>query len=248
MLAPTPTTIALGLACAGAGIVATTGQGTWRGALAGLVVAFLAILGLGPGALLPLGIFVLGSGALTRLGRARKEAAGAAEAHGGRRGITNVATKLGLPSLLGVAGLLVDPASGAMELFRTMYSAALAAAFADTAATEVGPIARGPAWALRWPMPSRVEHGTPGGVSLAGIAMSIVAAALVAWAASLSVLIPVALWPLVAASGVVATWMESALAGTALGRSLGHHGRNVCLSAVAVSLGGLAWIVVGGHR
>jgi uncharacterized membrane protein len=248
MIAPTPTTIALGLACAGAGIVATTGQGTWRGALAGLVVAFLAILGLGPGALLPLGIFVLGSGALTRLGRARKEAAGAAEAHRGRRGIANVGAKLGLPALLGAAGLLVDPASGAAELFRAMYSAALAAAFADTAATEVGPIARGPAWALRGLRPSRVEHGTPGGVSLAGIATSIVAAALVGWAASRSELIPAALWPLTASSGVVATWLESALAGTALGRSLGHHGRNACLSAVAVSLGGLAWIVVGGHR
>lgn len=248
MIAPTPTTIALGLACAGAGIVATTGQGTWRGALAGLVVAFLAILGLGPGALLPLGIFVLGSGALTRLGRARKEAAGAAEAHRGRRGMANVAAKLGLPAFLGATGLLVDPASGAMELFRMMYSAALAAAFADTAATEVGPIARGSAWALRELRPSRVEHGTPGGVSPAGIATSIVAAAFVAWAASRSALIPVALWPLAAGSGVVATWMESALAGTALGRSLGHHGRNACLSAVAVSLGGLAWIVVGGHR
>jgi uncharacterized membrane protein len=135
-----------------------------------------------------------------------------------------------------------------MELFRTMYSAALAAAFADTAATEVGPIARGPVWALHGLRASRVEHGTPGGVSLAGMATSIVAAALVAWAASRSQLIPVALWPPVAASGVVATWMESALAGTALGRSLGHHGRNACLSAVAVSLGGLAWIVVGGHR
>jgi len=248
VLAPTPTISALGLACAGAGIVATTGQGTWRGALAGVVVAFLAILGLGPGALLPLGIFVLGSGALTRLGRARKEAAGAAEAHRGRRGIANVGAKLGLPALLGAGGLLVDPASGAAELFRMMYSAALAAAFADTGATEVGPIAPGPAWALRGLRLSRVEHGTPGGVSLAGIATSIVAAKLVAWAASLSGLIPAPLWPLAAGSGVVATWMESALAGTALGRSLGHHGRNACLSAVAVSLGGLAWIVVGGHR
>ena len=240
--------IALGLACAGAGLVGATGQGTWRGALAGVAVAFLAILGLGPGALLPLGVFVLGSGALTRLGRARKEAAGAAEAHRGRRGIANVGAKLGLPALLGAAGLFVDPASGAAELLRMMYSAALAAAFADTAATEVGPIARGPAWALRGLRPSRVEHGTPGGVSLAGIATSIVAATLVAWTSSRSGLIPAALWPLAAASGVVATWIESALAGTALGRSLGHHGRNACLSAVAVSLGGLAWIVVGGHR
>ena len=247
MLASTPTTVALGLACAGAGIVATTGQGTWRGALAGLTVAFLAILGLGPGALLPLGIFVLGSGALTRIGRARKEAAGAAEAHRGRRGIANVAAKLGLPALLGATALLVDSASGAVELLRLMYSGALAAAFADTAATEVGPIAGGPVWALRGLEPVRVEHGTPGGVSLAGIGTSIAAAALVGWAASRSQLIPAALWPFAAVAGIVASWMESALAPTSLGRSLGHHGRNACLSAVAVLLGGVAWILVGGH-
>jgi uncharacterized protein (TIGR00297 family) len=248
VLALTPTTIALGLACALAGLVATTGQGTWRGALAGLVVASLVILGLGPGALLPLGIFVLGSGALTRAGRARKEAAGAAEAHRGRRGIANVAAKLGLPALLGAVALLVDSASGAAELLRVMYSAALAAAFADTAATEVGPVAGGPVWALRGLEPVRVEHGTPGGVSLAGIGTSIGAAALVGWSASLAQLIPAALWPLAAASGIVATWMESALAPTPLGRSLEHHGRNACLSAFAVALGGFAWIVVGGHR
>ncbi|HET9941458.1 MAG TPA: DUF92 domain-containing protein [Candidatus Eisenbacteria bacterium] len=248
MIAPTPTTIALGLACAGAGLVATTGQGTWRGALAGLAIAFVAILGLGPGALLPLGIFVLGSGALTRIGRARKEAAGAAEAHRGRRGIANVAAKLGLPAFLGAVGLLVDPASGAMELVRLMYAAALAAAFADTAATEVGPIARGPVWALHGLRPKRVEHGTPGGVSQAGALTSVAAAALVGWAASRSDLILPSQWPLTAAAGVVATWVESALAGTALGRSLGHHGRNACLSAVAVSLGGVAWIAMGGHR
>ena len=248
MLAPTPTTIALGLACAGAGIVATTGQGTWRSAMAGLVVAVLAILGLGPGALLPLGIFVLGSGALTRIGRARKEAAGAAEAHRGQRGMANVAAKLGWPALLGALALVVDSASGTTELFRMMYSAALAAAFADTAATEVGPIAGGPVWALQGLKPVRVEHGTPGGVSLAGILTSIAAAALVGWGASRSQLIPATLWPYPAAAGIAATWMESALAPTSLGRSLGHHGRNACLSAVAVALGGVAWVVVGGRR
>jgi len=248
VLAPTPTTIALGLACAGAGIVATTGQGTWRGALAGIVVAFLAILGLGPAALLPLGIFVLGSGALTRMGRARKEAAGAAEAHRGRRGMANVAAKLGLPALLGAMALAVDRASGVTEALRVMYAAALAAAFADTAATEVGPIARGPVWALRGLTPARVEHGTPGGVSLAGLLTSVVAAALVGWAASRSQLIPASLWPFAAAAGIVATWAESVLAPTALGRSLGHHGRNACLSALAVALGGVAWIMVGGPR
>ena len=248
MLAPTPTTIALGLACAGAGIVASTGQGTWRGAMAGLVVAFLAILGLGPGALLPLGIFVLGSGALTRIGRGRKEAAGAAEAHRGRRGMANVAAKLGLPALLGALALVIDSASGATELLRAMYSAALAAAFADTAATEVGPIAGGPVWALQGLKPMRVEHGTPGGVSLAGILTSIAAAALVGWSACRSQLIPATLWLPAAAAGIAATWMESALAPTSLGRSLKHHGRNACLSAVAVALGGIAWIVTGGQR
>ena len=248
MVAVTPTTIALALACAGAAIVATTGQGTWRGALAGLVVAFLAILGLGPGALLPLGLFVLGSGALTRVGRGRKEAKGTAEAHRGRRGPANVAAKLGLPALFGAAGLALDPASGVRALLGAMYAAALAGAFADTAATEVGPIAGGPVWTLRGLRPTRTEHGAAGGVSAAGLATSIVAAALTGWAASRSGLIPAALWPFAAGAGLMATWIESALAPTSLGRSLGHHGRNACLSASAALLGGAAWIVVGGAR
>ena len=243
-----PTLMALGLACAGAAIVASTGQGTWRGAAAGLAVAFLAILGLGPGALLPLGIFVLGSGALTRMGRARKEAAGAAESHGGRRGAAHVAAKLGLPALLGAASLALDPASGVAALFRALYTATLAAAFADTAATEVGPVAKGPVWVLRGLRLVRAEHGAPGGVSAAGLATSIAAAALVAWAASRSGLIPASAWPLAGLAGLAATWAESVLAPTGLGRALGHHGRNAFLSATAAVLGGVSWIVAGVHR
>ena len=59
------------LALAGAILILLTRQGTVTGAIAGFAVALLAALGLGMGSLLPLAIFVLGSGVLTRLGRAR---------------------------------------------------------------------------------------------------------------------------------------------------------------------------------
>src|SRR5882762_2448877 len=100
------TAAALALAAAGAAVVAGTGQGTRTGAVAGFGVAVVSILGLGSGALLPLAIFVLGAGALTRLGRPAKQAAGAAEANRGRRGGWHVAAKLGIPALLGVAGIM----------------------------------------------------------------------------------------------------------------------------------------------
>src|SRR5258705_4031 len=94
------------LALGGAILILVTRQGTLSGALAGFAVALLAALGLGAGALLPLAIFVLGSGLLTRIGRARKERLGAAEGNRGRRGPAHVAAKLSLPALaaLGARG------------------------------------------------------------------------------------------------------------------------------------------------
>jgi len=189
---------------------------------------------LGPGALLPLAVFVLGAGALTRLGRPSKQAAGAAEANEGRRGGWNVAAKLGIPALLGIAGMLGHrgpPLSFA-------YAAALAGAFADTSGTEIGPLGGGLAFALRDGRLQRLPHGTPGGVSVAGLIASAVAAIAVAWASTLSGLIAGSSAPgIVAAAGFSASLLESAIAATPFGRPLQHFGRNVMVSAVASAIG-----------
>ena len=228
------TVVALGLATVGATVVRATGQGTRTGAGAGLVVAVVCILGLGPGALLPLAIFVLGAGALTRLGRPTKQAAGAAEGNQGRRGGWHVVAKLGIPALLGVAGILGyggPPLSFA-------YAAALAGAFADTSGTEIGPLAGGGAFALRDGRLRRLPHGTPGGVSVAGLMASAITAAAVAWGSVLSGLIGGSSGPgIVAAAGFSASLLESVIAATPVGRPLRHFGRNVMVSAVASAIG-----------
>jgi len=234
MLITGATVVALALATAGAVVVRVTGQGTRAGAGAGLVVAYLCILGLGPGALLPLAVFVLGAGALTRLGRPTKQAAGAAEANEGRRGGWHVAAKLGIPALLGIAGILGHrgpPLSFA-------FAAALAGAFADTSGTEIGPLGGGLAFALRDGRFRRLPHGTPGGISMTGLIASAVAAAAVAWASALSGLIGGSSGPgIVAAAGFSAALLESVIAATPLGRPLRHFGRNVMVSAVASAIG-----------
>jgi uncharacterized membrane protein len=226
------TWIALALALAGAAFVARSGQGTRGGALAGLGVAAAAILGLGPGALAPLAVFVLGAGALTRLGRERKERLGTAEGNRGRRDSRHVAAKLGLPALLGVAAL----ATGDREWLRLAYAGSLAGALADTAATEVGPIAGGPAATLVGVRLRRAEHGDAGAMSAAGIAAAVCGSTAVAAGAALSGLVAPAAIALIAGSGLAATVLESLVAGTRTGLALGHFGRNVLVSMAAAAL------------
>jgi uncharacterized protein (TIGR00297 family) len=229
-----PMLLALLLAALGAVLVAATGQGTRAGALAGLGVSWLVILGLGPAALAPLAVFVLGSGGLTKLGSGPKEATGAAEPNRGRRGARHVAAKLGPPALIGVAGLFA-PGSGPLAW---AYAAALAGAFADTAATELGPLAGGKVAVLRNGRLSPMPHGTPGGVSAAGLAASGVAAAAVSLCSAAAGLTPgKSAFLLLAAIGFAAALLESALGGMPISQRLGHFGRNVLVSAVSAAAG-----------
>lgn len=230
----TPTAIALVLAAGGAGIVAVTGQGTRMSAAAGFVVAAIAILGLGPGALPPLALFVLGGGALTRLGRAVKADAGAAEGNSGRRGVSHVVAKLGIPAILGLAGLLI----GRSPTLSLGYASALAGALADTSGTEVGPLGRGAAFQAKGFRIVRVPHGTPGAVSGTGLAAALLGAATVAGGAAFSGLIA-GPWAcgMTAAAGFGAALIESVVAPTPWGQTLGHFGRNVMVSVLSTSAG-----------
>lgn len=233
----TATSWALLLAVLGSAVVLVSRQGTPAGALAGLAVAALGILGLGPGTLLPLAVFVLGAGALTRLGRDAKERAGAAEAHQGRRGSIHVAAKLGVPLLLSVGGIV---ANGEVEtLLGIGFAASLCSAFADTAATEIGPLGHGHAVLL--PGGRRVPHGTPGAVSLAGLAAAAAGASACAGASVASGLIPAASWVHAAGAGLLTTLFESVLTRTSPGRRLGHHGRNAASSILSAALAWAAW-------
>ena len=234
--------LGLVLSAAGALLVLATRQGSRAGAAAGFVVAALATTGLGVAAIAPLALFVLGSGALTRAGRAAKERRGLIEADRGRRGPRHVAAKLALPALCGLLGLLrAAPA----EWLALAYTAMLCGAFADTAATETGPLGGNTVLAISHGRLERLPHGTPGGVSGLGLAAGAAGAAAVAVTAWLPGLLPSGRGAAAAATaGYGASVVESLLAGTALGARLGHHGRNAALSALSAG-GALAARALG---
>jgi uncharacterized protein (TIGR00297 family) len=232
----TPFAWGLLAAAAGAALVLATRQGTPGAALLGFAVSFAMVLGFGPGVMAPVALFVLGSGLLTRAGRARKERLQAAERDRGRRSAPHVLAKLGIPALLGVAAALAPDAA---LVLGGGAAAALAAAFADTAATETGPLAGGPVFRLSGGRIARAEHGTPGGVSVAGLAAGAAAALALGALAGWVRLGPAAGAPFAAAgAGFSASLVESAAAGSALGRRVGAIGRNLFLSALAAAAGG----------
>ncbi len=226
-----PALLGIALSAAGALLVLATGQGTRAGALAGFLVSALMTTGLGVAAFVPLAVFVLGSGALTRLGAAAKRARGVAEANEGRRGPSHAAAKLALPALCGALGLARALSPGAAAIAAT---AALCGAFADTAATEVGPVAGGRVYGLERGRIVPLAHGATGGMSLAGVAAGLAGAASVALAAWAPGLLRGARAPVAAAgAGFAASLLESAIARTALGARLGHHGRNAAVSILS---------------
>lgn len=225
--------LGLALSAAGALLILATGQGTRAAAVAGFVVAALATMGLGVAAFAPLALFVLGSGALTRAGREAKERRGVMESGRGRRGARHVAAKLTLPALCGVLALLrTAPA----EWLALAYTAMLCGAFADTAATETGPLGGNTVLVLKAGRLERRPHGEPGGVSALGLAAGAAGAAGVAAAAWLPGLLPSGrAATAAAAAGFGASIVESVLAGSALGARLGHYGRNAALSALSAA-------------
>ncbi len=225
------------LAFAGAALVWATRQATASGAIAGFLVALLATAGLGVSAIAPLALFVLGSGALTRLGRAEKERLGAAESNLGRRGVSHVVAKLALPALAGALAALDLAPRPALAL---VYGAALAGAFADTASTELGPLARGRVWGVRGVRLVALPHGVPGGMSGAGLLAAAASSALIAlWARYAGLLADQAAVWVAAGAGCLASMMESVFAGTALGARAGHFGRN---AFVSLTSGGAALV------
>lgn len=145
------------------------------GALGGFVLGTIVYACLGPQGFAVLALFVVGGSLLTRLGYGRKRRAGTAEVSGGRRGARNALANCGVAV---VCALLyaVSP-SGA---FAAAFVAALGAAFADTAESEVGQVyGRSPRLITSL---KNVPPGTDGALSapgtLAGLAAAGVTAAL----------------------------------------------------------------------
>jgi len=231
------------LAFAGAALVWMTRQGTLPAALWGLLVALVATAAFGAGAFVPLAVFVLGSGALTRTGREIKEERCAAEANAGRRGAAHVLAKLTVPAVASALAIVRAAPADALAL---VYTASLVGAFADTAATELGPLRAGAAWKLRGAALASVPHGTPGAVSAAGLLAGALSALLLGAGSYAAAVVGPRAAAAGAAAGFAATLLESALAGTKLGERAGHHGRNLFLSVasagIALSARAAGWV------
>jgi uncharacterized protein (TIGR00297 family) len=131
------------------------------GAISGFAVGVAIYLSLGPQGFVVLALFVVGGSALTRLGYRCKERRSTAQADGGRRGARNALANCTVALLCAVLS-----ASIPSEAFATAFVASLGAAFADTAESEVGPLARGAPRLIT--TLRKVPPGTEGAVSMLG--------------------------------------------------------------------------------
>ena len=220
--------LALPVTAAFAALAYGLGMASPRGAAGGLLVGVPVYACLGPQGFALLVLFVVGGSALTKLGYDRKRRTGGAQEHGGRRGARNALANAGVAVLCALLYAL-----GLSEAFSAAYVAAVGAAFADTAESEVGQLSR------RWPRlvttGRQVAPGTDGAVSPVGTLAGVAAAGLTAglglalglvggWGAA----------ALVALAALVGTGADS-LVGARL-PGLGNEATNVLCTLVAAVL------------
>ena len=163
--------LALPITASFAALAYALGMVSPRGALGGLLVGTSVYACLGPQGFAVLVLFVVGGSALTRLGYDRKRRAGGAQERGGRRGARNALANAGVAVLCALLYAL-----DVSDTFSAAYVAAIGAAFADTAESEVGQLSRRPPrliTSLR-----KVPPGTDGAVSPSGTLAGVAAAGL----------------------------------------------------------------------
>lgn len=211
-----------------AALAVVLGMASIRGAAGGVLVGTPVYLCLGPQGFAVLILFVVGGSTLTRLGYERKRRAALAQEHGGRRGAKNALANAGVAV---VCALLY--ALDVSAVFSAAYVAAIGAAFADTAESEVGQLSGRPPrliTSLR-----KVPPGTDGAVSWPGTLAGIAAAGITSglgWALGLVADPGAAL--LVALAAFLGTVADSVV-GARLPQ-IGNEATNVICTLVAATL------------
>ena len=170
-------------------------------------------------AVMLIAFFTVSSG-LTRLGARRKRVAEGLVEKGGQRDAVQVVANGGVFSFAALMSLL-----SVSSVWTVVGAGALAAAAADTWATEIGTLARGkPRSITTWrPLPT----GTSGGVTLIGSAAGLAGAAFVAmlaWAGG---------WPMGAIVGALAGGIAGTTADSLLGATV--QARRWCAACAAAT-------------
>lgn len=197
------------------------------GFVGGLVVGIPIYLCLGwRGFLVLAGMFAIGT-ALTRLGYARKEAMGVAEAKKGARGASHAFANSGVAALAALAAWMTGG-----PLWSACFVGALATASMDTAGSEVGPL-----WGKRTislktlrPVPAGTEGAVSAEGTLAGLVVALMLGGLGWWVG----LLPSAGHVLAIA---LAAWIGNLYEGILGSRRLLPH---TWLNATNTLVGGLA--------
>lgn len=213
-------------AAAGLALVAKAARAvSWSGAAAGICVGVAVAAGFGAPGLVVLGTFFVVGSVATRVGYAKKAARGTAEKRGGARDWRNVVGKGGVAALISVVHTQA-PEDG----FAIAFTAALAAALADTLGTEIGTLATSAP--IQVPRFRRVPTGTPGAVSLVGLAAAALGAVAIALVANRLGLVWSGSPAIVAAvCGFVACFIESVAVG--LGYRASGAERNFLMTTIA---------------
>ena len=204
----------------------------WKRVLSPGGIAAAALLGLvtwgfgGVRLWLVLLAFLLAGWASTRVGWRRKAALGIAEGDAGRRAAGNVVAKGAVVCVAALLTPFADP-----RMCAVMAVAALAAALADTAGSELGKAFGRRAFTVRgW---RHVPAGTAGAVSLPGTLATLAGGSgIAALAGGLGVL-DAGLAALCGGAGVAAAVAESGF-----DRRVGHDAVNLTLTVVAATTAG----------
>ncbi|MFC6730729.1 DUF92 domain-containing protein, partial [Natronoarchaeum mannanilyticum] len=220
-----------------------------EGMLAGVVLAFLAIvLGGYPWFAVMIAFFGIG-GLSTKFRYDEKLYRGVAEDNEGARGSANVLgnAAVALVAVLGYAAASAGLFGADPALFLFAFTGSLATALADTLSSEIGGVFDRPRLITTL---ERVEPGTDGGVTWQGEIAGAAGAALVAalsWLLFAEVGVPGAL--VIVAAGVTGMTVDSLLGATIEGNSVGNQSVNFLatlsggiagtLFALAVGLAGL---------
>jgi uncharacterized protein (TIGR00297 family) len=217
-----------GLAFAAWGLALVTAGGGASGFLVGVAV----YSGTGPRGFLCLAVFFLVGSGLTRVGYQRKADRGVAEPRRGARGPREVLGKGAVGAGMALASLTGWPG------FPVALAGALASALSDTASTEIGQLSRRGAWLL---LPFKpVPTGTPGAVSLGGIAAGALGALGMGLLAFAFGLVPPAGAVAAGAGGFLANLLESVVR-SASGRKLGDCALNLVTTGMGAGLSLALW-------